>query len=204
MKFLLSFLILLSVLQNDTSKKRCDELISKGIDALYQKNHTKSLELFTEARSLSEQNDWYLQQFIATNCIGLNYYQMLDYSEALDYYLEAYTIALKHLNKDREMTVLNNIALVYLRQGKYKESEKHQKRAYDLAISNKDTIGIALYAGNLADLTIRPKNWTKPLIIFPLPGRSQNWTSRERLTLRKPKMQWSEKTIKRHSRFSIP
>ncbi|WDF47646.1 tetratricopeptide repeat protein [Chryseobacterium sp. KACC 21268] len=152
MKFLFSFIVLISVLQNDSSKKRCDELISKGIEALYQKKHTASLELFTEAKSLSEQNNWYEQQFISTNCIGLNYYQMLDYSEALDYYLEAYTIALKHLNSDREMSVLNNIALVYLRQGKYKESEKHQKRAYDLAIANKDTIGISLYAANLAEL----------------------------------------------------
>ena len=152
MKFLLSFIILLSVFQNDTSKKRCDDLITKGIEALYQNNHSRSLELFTDAKSLSEKNNLYEQQFISTNCIGLNYYQMLDYSEALDYYLEAYTIALKHLNKDREMTVLNNIALVYLRQGKYKESEKHQKRAYDLAVANKDSIGIALYATNLADL----------------------------------------------------
>ncbi|KFC24399.1 tetratricopeptide repeat protein [Chryseobacterium sp. FH1] len=152
MKFLLSIVVLLSVLQSDTSKKRCDELISKGIEALYQKKHTASLELFTEAKSISEQNNWYEQQFISTNCIGLNYYQMLDYSEALDYYLEAYTIALKHLDSDREMSVLNNIALVYLRQGKYKESEKHQKRAYDLAVANKDTIGISLYSANLSEL----------------------------------------------------
>ena len=144
MKFLFALIALLSVLQNDTSTKHCDELIAKGIDALHKKEHTTSLKLFTEARKLSDQNNWYEQQFIATNCIGLNYYQMLDYSEALDYYLEAYTIALKHLNSDREMTVLNNISLVYLRQGKRKESQKHQKRAYDLAVANKDSVRIAL------------------------------------------------------------
>ncbi|PZU91675.1 MAG: hypothetical protein DI529_00470 [Chryseobacterium sp.] len=163
MKFLFAFIALISVLQNDTSTKYCDELIEKGINELYKKNHTQSLKLFSEAKKLSEQNNWYEQQFISTNCIGLNYYQMLDYSEALDYYLEAYSIALKHLNSDREMTVLNNIALVYLRQGKYKESEKHQKRAYDLAISNKDSIGIAIYAGNLADLYNVTKQLDKAL-----------------------------------------
>lgn len=144
--------MVLSVLQGDTPKEQCNTLIENGINAMYGKQHTKSLELLSEAKKLSEQNNLYEQQFISTNCIGLNYYQMLDYSEALDYYLEAYAIALKHLSSDREMTVLNNIALVYLRQGKYKESEKHQKRAYDLAAANKDSIGIALYAGNLADL----------------------------------------------------
>ncbi|QNK78655.1 hypothetical protein H7F37_06140 [Winogradskyella sp. PAMC22761] len=50
---------------------------------------------------------WYKQQFLALNNIGANYYSMLDYGEALDYYLEAYTIALKHLDENEEMTVLN-------------------------------------------------------------------------------------------------
>lgn len=163
MKFFFLFVTIITVLQSDASKEHCDQLISKGIDALFQKKYSVSLELLSKAKTLSEQNNWYEQQFISTNCIGLNYYQMLDYSEALDYYLEAYTIALKHLNSDREMTVLNNIAVVYLKQGKYKESEKHQKRAYDLAIANKDSIGIALYAGNLADLYNLTKQLDKAL-----------------------------------------
>ena len=127
MKFFFLFVTIITVLQSDASKEHCDQLISKGIDALFQKKHSVSLELLSKAKTLSEQNNWYEQQFISTNCIGLNYYQMLDYSEALDYYLEAYTIALKHLNSDREMTVLNNIAVVYLKQGKYKESENTRK-----------------------------------------------------------------------------
>lgn len=140
------------VAQKDDSTTYCDILIKKGIDALYKKDHSASLELFAEAKKIAEQKNLYESQFITTNCIGLNYYQMSDYSTALDYYLEAYSIAVKHLKSDREMTILNNIALVYLQQGKYKESEKHQKRAYDLAVANKDNIGIAIYSSSLADL----------------------------------------------------
>lgn len=140
------------VAQKDDSTTYCDILIKKGIDALYKKDHPASLELFAEAKKIAEQKNLYENQFITTNCIGLNYYQMSDYSTALDYYLEAYSIAVKHLKSDREMTILNNIALVYLQQGKYKESEKHQKRAYDLAVTNKDNIGIAIYSSSLADL----------------------------------------------------
>lgn len=154
--FILLFLFILSsgnmMAQKDGSAEYCDTLIKKGIDLLYKKDHSTSLEIFAEAKKIAEQNKLYEQQFIATNCIGANYYQMSDYSTALDYYLEAYSIAVKHLKSDREMAVLNNVALVYLQQGKYKESEKHQKRAYDLAIANKDYIGIAIYAANLADL----------------------------------------------------
>jgi len=153
---ILLFLFILSsghiLAQKNDSAEHCDALIKKGIDALYKKDHSTSLEIFAEAKKIAEQNSLYQQQFITTNCIGLNYYQMSDYSTALDYYLEAYSIAVKYLKSDREMTVLNNIALVYLQQGKYKESEKHQKRAYDLAVANKDQIGIAIYSSSLADL----------------------------------------------------
>ncbi|MBT2619967.1 tetratricopeptide repeat protein [Chryseobacterium sp. ISL-6] len=153
---ILLFLFILSSVtitaQKINSTEYCNNLIKNGIDALYKKNHSTSLETFAEAKKIAEQNKLYEQQFIATNCIGLNYYQMYDYSTALDYYLEAYSIAIKHLKSDREMTVLNNVALVYLQQGKYKESEKHQKRAYELAVANKDYIGIGIYSANLADL----------------------------------------------------
>ncbi|MET3539261.1 tetratricopeptide repeat protein [Chryseobacterium limigenitum] len=153
---ILLFLFILSsghiLAKKNDSAEHCDALIKQGIDALYKKDHSTSLEIFAEAQKIAEQNSLYQQQFITTNCIGLNYYQMSDYSTALDSYLEAYSIAVKYLKSDREMTVLNNIALVYLQQGKYKESEKHQKRAYDLATLNKDYIGIAIYAANLADL----------------------------------------------------
>lgn len=153
---ILLFLFILSsghiLAQKNDTAEHCDALIKKGIEALYKKDHSTSLEIFAETKKIAEQNSLYQQQFITTNCIGLNYYQMSDYSSALDYYLEAYSIAVKYLKSDREMTVLNNIALVYLQQGKYKESEKHQKRAYDLAVANKDQIGIAIYSSSLADL----------------------------------------------------
>lgn len=151
--FLLFFLFFFhEISAQKQSVDYCDSLIKNGIDALYKNEHRNSLQKFTEAKKIAEQNKYYEQQFIATNCIGLNYYQMSDYSTALDYYLNAYSVAVKHLKSDQEMTVLNNIALVYQQQGKYKEAEKHQKKAYDLAVANNDYIGIAIYATNLAEL----------------------------------------------------
>lgn len=146
---LLVFIFFITV-QTNESVEYCDELIAKGIDALYNKEHSKSLELLTQAKTLALKKDWYKQQFISINCIGLNYYQMLDYGEALDHYLEAYKIAIKELDASQEMTIQNNIALVYMQEGKFNESEKYQKRAYDLAIAEKDSVKIGMYAGNLA------------------------------------------------------
>ena len=151
MKYLFALFFLITTFQAG-SIEQCDDLIKKGIAALYNKEHSKSLELLTQAKTLAHKNDWQEQEFIATNCIGLNFYQMLDYGEALDYYLKAYTIALKASNSRQEMTVLNNLALVYMQERKFKESEKHQRRAYDLAVSAKDSIKIGMYSGNLASI----------------------------------------------------
>lgn len=147
--------------QKTISVEDVDQLISKGIDYLYNRDFTNSLETFAKAEKISEENKYYEQQFISVNCTGLNYYEMTDYSVALDYYLKAYSIAIKNLKTDQEMTVLNNIALVYMKQGKYRESEKHQKRAYDLAITNNKPIAIAKYCSSLADLYNIMGQWDK-------------------------------------------
>lgn len=36
----------------------CDSLIVKGIRAMWKKDHVKSLELLTRARSVAEKNHW--------------------------------------------------------------------------------------------------------------------------------------------------
>lgn len=129
--------------------QHCDSLIVKGIDAMWKKDHVKSLELLMRAKSLAEQNRWYKQLFLATNNIGANYFEMLDYGEALNYYLESYNIALKHLEPTSEMVVLNNIAILYSKEKNNDKAREYFKKAYDIAKENKDKIKIGLYAMNL-------------------------------------------------------
>jgi tetratricopeptide (TPR) repeat protein len=132
--------------------KQCDSLIAKGIDAMWKKDYVKSLELLTHARNIAEQNRWYRQQFLAVNNIGANYYEMLDYGEALNHYLESYNIALKHLDAKHEMVVLNNIAILYSQEGNYEKAGEYFKKAYNIARENKDNIKTGLYAMNLGSM----------------------------------------------------
>jgi tetratricopeptide (TPR) repeat protein len=145
----------------------CDELIKKGIDAMWHKEHVKSLELLTEARDLAEKNHWYKQQFLATNNIGANYYTILEYGEALHYYLESYNIAVKELEPKHEMVVLNNIAILYSKEKKYDKAREYFKKAYDIARENKDNFKIGMYAmnlGNLANEMNNPKEARKYIL----------------------------------------
>ena len=137
----------------------CDSLIKQGIDAMWKKDYVHSLELLTEARNLAEKNRWYKQLFLATNNIGANYYSLLDYGEALNYYLESYTIAVKELEPTSEMVVLNNIAILYSKEENYSKAKEYFKKAYDIAKENKDTVKIGLYAMNLGNVANESGNY---------------------------------------------
>lgn len=137
---------------NANTIAKCDLLIQQGVEAMWKKEHAKSIELLTEARNLAEKNKWYKQLFLATNNIGANYYSMLDYGEALNYYNESYIIAVKELSPQQEMVVLNNIAIVYSKDRNFEKAGYYFKKAYDIAKESKDDIKIGLYAMNLGQL----------------------------------------------------
>jgi len=150
MKFWSNYIIIFfSPLLLAQSTTHLDSLLLKGIKARSNKEYALSLELLTKVRSVSEENHWYKQQFLALNNIGANYYSMLDYGEALDNYLEAYTIALKHLDENEEMTVLNNIAILYSKEGDLNKAEEYFTKAYVLAKEHNASIKVGLYAVNL-------------------------------------------------------
>ncbi len=128
---------------------QCDELIRKGVEAMYEKNHEKSLALLVEARTVSEENNWHKQLFLSINNIGANYFSMLDYGEALNHYLDAYTIAIKHLDEDYEMIVLNNIAILFSKEKQYEKAEEYFNKAYQIAKQKQENRKIGMYAVNL-------------------------------------------------------
>ncbi|WP_179349576.1 tetratricopeptide repeat protein [Winogradskyella pacifica] len=126
-----------------------DSLLRKGIEARIEMQYPLSLEILTNVRTVAEENQWYKQQFLALNNIGTNYYAMLDYGEALDNYLEAYTIALKHLDNNEEMIVLNNIAILYSKEGDLPKAQEYFLKAYVQAKEHNESIKIGIYAINL-------------------------------------------------------
>lgn len=134
------------------SKAQCDSLIKAGISQMRAKNHSKSLQLLASARLMAEKNHWQKQLFMATNNMGGNYFQMLDYGEALNQYQQCYKIALKYLGPKYEMIILNNIAVMYYSEKHYVKAVSKQKEALKIAIANNDSIKIGYYSVNLANM----------------------------------------------------
>lgn len=132
--------------------QQCDAMIKSGVEAMQRGEHIKSLEQLTQARSWAQKNRWHKQEFLAVNNIGANYYSLLEYGEALNLYLEAYTIALKELDPTQEMVVLNNIAILYSKEKKYDKANEYFLKAYGIAKEHNDKIKIGLYAMNLGNV----------------------------------------------------
>ncbi|HLV24505.1 MAG TPA: tetratricopeptide repeat protein [Moheibacter sp.] len=131
------------------TQKECDDLIGKGIEKMYHKEHSVSLEFLIQAKSAAESNNWIQQNFRATNNIGANYYMMLDFGEALKYYLEAYEIAEKSEDTKNIMTVLNNIAILYFQERNHQKAHEYFFKAYQLANEKSQPDKKGFYALNL-------------------------------------------------------
>jgi len=148
--FIYIFFFLLFPLQAFAiTPKDCEKMIIQAVEAMHKKEFVRSLQILGKTKKIAQDHRWYREEFLAVNNIGANYYMMLDYGEALNNYLDAYKIAVAHLDEKSEMTVLNNIAILYSRDNKIDKAEEYFSKAYELAgkVNNKTSKG--LYAINL-------------------------------------------------------
>jgi tetratricopeptide (TPR) repeat protein len=113
------------------------------------KKFVPAITLLTEAQAISSENRWQKQLFLSTNNIGLTYYFMLDYGEALRNFLIAYNIAMEEKDATLEMTVLNNIAILYSKEKNFDKATEYFLKAYNIAKEKNDKIRIGNYASNL-------------------------------------------------------
>ncbi|WP_432671168.1 transcriptional regulator [Flavobacterium sp. SM2513] len=142
------------------TKTYCDSLIKVGVELMLEKKHVASLELLYEAREMAARNQWHLQDFLAQNNIGNNFYLLLDYGEALHYYFASYQLATTHLQDSEKMIVLNNIAILYSKEKKYGKANMHFTKAYGLAIKYNDSLKMGLYSMNMGILANQQQQYT--------------------------------------------
>lgn len=135
--------------QNETQLDVVDQ-IDLGVKYLSEKRHAESIEELVAAKESAIRNGWYSQAYNATVNIGANYYLMLDYGEAFQYYLQAYEIALNHLGAWQEMVVYNNIGVLYIEEKDQVKAEESFFKAYEIAKELDDKEQIGSYGANLA------------------------------------------------------
>lgn len=149
--FIISFI---SALSADAATLRdtayCDSLINSGKTVINEHgNYADGFRLLQNALDLAEQGNMYRQQFLAQNNIGILFYLTLDYGEALNRYLEAYTLAIKYLTDKETMSVLNNIAILYSKDTNYPKAYDYFLQSLQIARKTDDGKRIGMYSINL-------------------------------------------------------
>jgi tetratricopeptide (TPR) repeat protein len=147
-------------------QKDCSKIISESVQLFESGAHIDALEILFQVKTTAEENNWHDCTFLILNNIANNYYALLDYGEALDYYIQAYTIALKELDTNKEMIVLNNIAIIYSKDKQWKKSEEFFQKAYQIAKERKNLFRLGMYAINLGELYNKTGQWRKAQSYF--------------------------------------
>lgn len=152
--FLFFIMILQFALISAQTKEplNCDQLIKKGVNAMYNNQFVEAITFLNHAQRLLDKHPSYKQQFLVYNNIGLTHLKMHDYKEAIHYLHKSYDLAMDQQKPADEMTVLNNMGIVYTKLKRYTDAETYFLKSYEIAVHEKAEANTGLYATNLANL----------------------------------------------------
>lgn len=138
---------------NAQSPQECDSLTEIAVkEVLNNKNYAYGLNILKDVQKTAQQNSYTKQYILATNNIGMAYYLMLDYGNAINYYLDAYNKAIDADDPTHEIMILNNIAILYAEDENPVKAKEYFQKSFDVAVKENMKQKIALYASNLAEI----------------------------------------------------
>ncbi len=136
----------------------CDSLIRVAIKASIEKNYQYSLELLSQAKQLAIKEKSAEQLFRILTNIGINQAELLNYNDALNNFFDAYKIAVDKLDKRHEMSILNNIAGLYMLDNKYEKATEYYTTVYETVKNSTDSLFIGGSAMNIANAAMNTNN----------------------------------------------
>lgn len=156
---LLFFSILLLLSNSIISQNlKANELVKQAIPLMHANNHDLALEKLNNAQKEINQNYSYKEQFLIWNTIGLVYFKMLDYQEAIKQFQKAYELAKKN-NKDEDvMTIINNLAVLHIKINDSNQAQRYFEEALEISKRKGDVNKTAIYLVNLSSIFYEKNN----------------------------------------------
>jgi tetratricopeptide (TPR) repeat protein len=144
--FLILFIPFSLIGNTDSYYKELVESVRKEYAA---KNYARSLEILTEMKAVSEQNNWPERQIQSLNFMGLVYKDLSDYDKAIECFLKGYEVAISSSNERQQMMILNNISEIYYVNEDIDKSREYLERGYKIAMQMQDSLMMGKFAANL-------------------------------------------------------
>lgn len=152
--WLLCVLLLCLTVGQAKESVRVDSLMRKAILASEQKKYAESFDLLTQVKAVAEDERDAALLFRVYSNWGINLAELLNYSDALDYFFKAYQIAVNQLDMRSEMSVINNIAVLYMLNGKYQKANEYFKRNFQYALEIQDSLFMGGVSMNIASTAL--------------------------------------------------
>jgi len=158
---LLIFNVLVSFSQNKSAAAEESQLLIKsGVKEYTKGNYIKSLEYFIKVEPLIDKTD-YKMRFKIKNTIGICYYYLSNYGEALSIYTEVLKFAEDHDLAEEQVNVMCNIGLLYSAEYDYHSAIGIYEKAFKRAQSINSIPAKTLLAVNIADAYNKLGNYKK-------------------------------------------
>jgi len=152
----------LSMAQDDTA--RADSLISLGEKDVGEERFADALKHFMAAQQIAEKEKLADQLYLSTFDMGICYFYISEFSEALNCYYAAHQICIdNNMSQLRIDQVQAGIAGVYFEENDFDKAAEILDKCYSQAMRGKDSIAIATYASNLALICNKKKAYTQAL-----------------------------------------
>lgn len=138
--------------QDGNTPEECEQLITKGNEAINKRDLPKALEYFIKAEGMAEKMQWKDKLVPIKTGLGITHSLLSNFGDALGYYQQALEIAEASANDKDIARVLTNLGLVYAEERDYDTALRYYQRAYLLVNSKnaKDNkIGLAI---NISDV----------------------------------------------------
>lgn len=130
--------------------QEAERVINAGQRACDRGEYANAISLLTRARNAAKAGGWQYLNYRAAYNLGVSYYYISDYSDALHYYNEAYNICMSgKLGVGEVNNVLNGIAGIYFNEGNWQKVEAMTKRCLQGSLKANDSTKIVTYLSNL-------------------------------------------------------
>lgn len=142
-----------------SQNEKAYEYIVDAIPYLHANKYYETIDKLQWAQKEVDKKYSYKEQFLIWNNMGLIFFKMSDFKEAIRYYQKAYELA-KDNNKDEDaMIIINNLALLHSKINDNVQAQTYLQEALAIAQKNKIDAKIAMYLVNLSALLLEQNQW---------------------------------------------
>lgn len=133
----------------------CDSLIRVAVRLSIEKDYEGSMQLLAKARELAGKDKSQKQMFWVLTNIGINHAELTDYGMAMQNFLAAYKIASEKLDSRHQMSILNNIAGLYMMDHKFAKAKEYYLKIYSSVKNSSDSLFIGGCAMNIVNVSLK-------------------------------------------------